>query len=271
MSSKRTLILIAAVLIGAIGAWSVYSYVNGIEDRAYNNAKLVEVWVVKQNISANTQGEQVLGDKLIQKGEVPQQYRPTTALTDLSSIAGKVAKYDLAPNQVLVQGMFVDKTQAVSTVADRIPAGQVAVSVNLDQVHAAANFPQAGDRVNLLVSLDATQAASAGISNAPGATGNATNAAKDSTGGAIRFLYQNVEILAVGPTAEGAANGSTTAAASGLITFVVPPDAAQRIALVGSSLYLTLVPKNYVPVDLPGVDYRNLFQTDGLTPYDKKS
>lgn len=266
MRSKRTLILIAAILIGAIGAFSVYSYVNGIEERAFGRATLVDVWVVKENISANTQGEQVLNEKLIQKGKIPQEFRPTTALSEPSSISGKVARFDLAPNQVLVQGMFVDKTQAISTVADRIPAGQVAVTVNLDQVHAVANFPQAGDKVNLLVLLDATQAAASGltITGGPGGSGN-----QKDQGNAIRMLYQNVEILAVGATAEASPTAGI-AGGSGLITFVVPPDAAQRIALVGSQLYLTLVPKNYQPVQIPPVDYRSLFTTDGLTPYDKK-
>jgi hypothetical protein len=85
----------------------------------------------------------------------------------------------------------------------------------------------------------------------------------------VRYLYQNVEVLAIGQTAAADA-GATEAPenpGSGLITFNVPPDAAQRIALAGTDLYMTLAPKDFQPVDLPPVDFSNLFQPGVLTPY----
>jgi len=85
----------------------------------------------------------------------------------------------------------------------------------------------------------------------------------------VRYLYQNVEVLAIGQTA-AADVGATEAPAnpgSGLITFNVPPDAAQRIALAGNNLYMTLAPKDFQPVDVPPVDFSNLFQPGVLSPY----
>jgi hypothetical protein len=54
-----------------------------------------------------------------------------------------------------------------------------------------------------------------------------------------------------------------TASASGLITFAVPPDAAARIALAGSQLYLALEPKDYTPTSLDPYNWQNLFDTGG--------
>ena len=47
MSSRRTLILVGAIVIGVIAALLIYNYVQGIDDRANNNAKLVDVYVAK--------------------------------------------------------------------------------------------------------------------------------------------------------------------------------------------------------------------------------
>lgn len=244
MGSRRTLILIAAVLIGAVAAYALYSYVNSVEDRAYQNARRVQVYVVQDPIGKGTSGDQAIAEKLIGVGEIPQEFRPATAITDTAVLAGKVALIDLAPGQVVVDGMFVSQESAFVTFAERIPADQVAITLSIDAVRGVAGLLVPGDKVNMMVVT-------------PGGEGGL---------GDVRFLYQNVDILAIGQVAAGeVAPGG--ASGSDLITFAVPPDAAQRIALVGTQVYLTLAPKNYVPLDLPPVNAENLFQPGVLTPY----
>ena len=266
MGSRRTVILIAAVLIGAIAAYALYNYVNGVEDRAYDNAKRVQVFVVKQPIAKGTPGDQAVGDKLVQAGQIPQEFRPATAITDTAVLNGKVALTNLVPGQVVVDGMFVDQATAFVTFSERIPVDQVAVTVSVDQVHGVAGLLVPGDKVNLMVVLDPQLAALAG--GTPGAP--APSAASGQDGNAtVRYLYQNVEVLAIGQTAAAdvGATEAPTNPGSGLITFNVPPDAAQRIALAGNNLYMTLAPKDFQPVDVPPVDFSNLFQPGVLSPY----
>ncbi len=250
MGSRRTLILIAAVLIGAIAAYALYSYVNGVEDRAYDNARRVQVFVVDEPIVKGTSGDQAVADKLIDVGEIPQEFRPADAITDTAVLSGKVALYDLSPGQVVVDGMFVDQQSAFVTFAERIPVDQVAITVSIDQVRGVAGLLVPGDKVNLLVVTPPAEGTPGGL-------------------GSAQFLYQNVEILAIGQTTTGDLGTGTeqSSAGSDLVTFSVPPDAAQRIAVTGSLLYLTLAPKNYVPLDLPPVNGDNLFQPGVLTPY----
>jgi hypothetical protein len=85
-----------------------------------------------------------------------------------------------------------------------------------------------------------------------------------------RFLFQNVNVIAIGSTPApqpGETTATTTAASntSGLLTFAVPPLAAAKIALA-KDLYLTLVPPDNQPVAVPPVNQNNLFQGP-LTPY----
>jgi pilus assembly protein CpaB len=259
-------ILIAAVLIGAIAAYALYNYVNGVEDRAYDNAKRVQVFVVKQPIAKGTPGDQAIGDKLVQSGQIPQEFRPATAITDTAVLTGKVALTDLVPGQVVVDGMFVDQATAFVTFSERIPVDQVAVTVSVDQVRGVAGLLVPGDKVNLMVVLPPEVAALTG--GTPGQP--ARPVVEGGEGGdTVRFLYQNVEVLAIGQTAAAdvGATEAPTNPGSGLITFNVPPDAAQRIALSGANLYMTLAPKDFQPVDLPPVDFSTLFQPGVLTPY----
>ena len=96
----------------------------------------------------------------------------------------------------------------------------------------------------------------------------------------FRFLYQKVQILAIGQTRQlepgetAATNADGTPATgtgtSGLITFVVPADAAQRIASVGGNIYLTLVAKDYQPEPLLPLEVSEPLPaetSDQLTPY----
>ena len=85
-----------------------------------------------------------------------------------------------------------------------------------------------------------------------------------------RYLFQNVNVLAVGSTPAPQPGENTTAAATptaggGLMTFAVPPNAAAKIALA-NGVYLTLVPPGNQPVAVPPVTPGNLF-SGPLTPY----
>ena len=255
MGSRRTVILIAAIVIAAIAAVAIYSYLNTVQDRAYHNAKLVDVYRVDKDAKKGLPGEQAIdggfvkkgqaGDQAIHQdyvksGDIPQKYRPTTALTDINAIRGNVALNNLSTGQIVVDGMFVEPRVAQVSFAQRIPAGQVAVSIQVDQVHGVANLIVPGDKVNILATAPDGE----------------------------RFLFQNVNVLAVGTTPApqpGETTATTAPAGSGLITFAVPPVAAAKIS-VANGIYLTLVPPDNQPVAVPPVTPGNLF-TGPLNPY----
>jgi len=253
-------VIIAAALALAVVAFfgNVY-YLHGAQQRAYDNAKLVKVFVVKKAIPKGTDGGQAIAQDYVQQGDIPQQYRPGSAITDINDIKNKVALNDLSPGQVVVNGMFVDQNVAQVTFAQRVPPGQVAVTVSLDQVHAVGGLLRAGDKVDMLV-VDSSDQSKASVS----------------------VMYQNVNILAIGSNAAPQAGETTTAsktsgssqqtADSGLITLAVPLDAAQHIVVATTAplaLYLTLVPPDNQPVSpKPGVVATpNVLNNVGLTPY----
>jgi pilus assembly protein CpaB len=242
VGNRRTIILIVAVVVAVVAAGAIYGYLNSVQDRAYADAKLVKVYRVDKDIKKGVPGEKALDESLLKSSDIPQKYRPTTALPDISVIKGKVALNDLSAGQVVVEGMFVDPRVATVSFAQRIPAGQVAITINVDAVHGVAGLIVPGDQVNILATAPDGE----------------------------RYLYQNVNVIAIGNTAapqpgETTATTVPTSSGTGLMTFAVPPSAAAKIS-VANGVYLTLVPPGNQPVAVPTVTQGNLF-TGPLTPY----
>ncbi len=243
MPARRTLIICAAVVAGLFSAISAAAFLSGSDQRAYKGATLVKVFKVSKDVTKGFSGDDAISGEFVKSDEMPQEFRPATAVTDINSLRGKVAVTGLSANQVVVDGMFVDPRVAQVTAAQRIPAGQVAVSVQVDEVRGVAGLLVPGDKVNIMVNLE----------------------------GAEQTLYQSVQVLFIGATAAPEA-GSTAAVASpggGLITFAVPQEAAAKIALAATQaggLYLTLTPPDYKPTEIPGATSGNLLNGPN-TPY----
>jgi Flp pilus assembly protein CpaB len=234
MTPKRTIVVAVAVAVGVAASVLSYVFLNNAQQRAYNNAKLVEAYVVVKPVPATLNGSLAVSDGYVKYKKIPQEFRPTTAVTKLSSIVGKQAVASFGVGQVLVSSMFTSTSSAANSFAQLIPAGHVAVTASVDQVHGVADFPGVGDKVDLMITQN----------------------------GAETLLLQSVQILAVGqngstPVATGQTTATTTPAnTSGLYTFSVTPTDAERIALAeqeGLGLYLTLPPPNAAQVSVPPI------------------
>ncbi|CAN5778456.1 hypothetical protein BH23ACT2_BH23ACT2_17360 [soil metagenome] len=51
MSQRRTLILVAAIVIGALSSFLVWNYVNGVQDDAFDDAEQVPVYLVQEPVT----------------------------------------------------------------------------------------------------------------------------------------------------------------------------------------------------------------------------
>lgn len=281
MNQRRTLILVAAIVVGALSSFLVWNYVNGVEDTALDNAEQVPVYLVKESVTRGTDGR--TASAFIAKETIPKKFKPGNAITDLEDIAGKIARNDLVPNQVVVTDMFVEASDpaARASFSERLAqirgSDQVAVTLSLDEVRGVAGLIQPGDYVNVMVT-EVSQVGTTGEDGAPAPTQSDVL-----FGQQARFLYQKVEVLAIGQqavpeagaTAEAAAAGTPAAPIpnSGLITFIVPSKAAQYLASVPSSqIYLVLVARDYKPVAQEAISLSDLLPGEDpsqLTPYGK--
>ncbi len=286
MSSRRTLILLGAIGVGVIAALLLFQYVRGIEDRANENAKRVEVYVAKGEIKRGIPGEQATQSGDISQAQIPQEFRPNTAISTTDEIAKKVALFDIAPGTVIVQGMFVDPATTQISFRSRIKNPEhVAMSIQVDSVRGVGGFLVPGDEVNMMVFEENT-------GQADQATGDQANANRNQAAlkSRARMLYQKVQVIAVGQQAQlqpGESTASSTGGNTqtttqtqtqskdaGLITLVVPPEASLWIASAqqgGGQVYLALDAEDYKAKEVKQVP-QNVTLLPGedpaiLTPY----
>ena len=251
MRGRRSVIVAVALVLGVVAGGAAYAFLHNVQQRAYNGAKLADVYVASGTIPKGATGAAAVGAGLITKSEIPAKFRPAGTVTDLATIQAQVATADIPTGQVVVGGLFASPSAVAGTAAQSIPKGDVALTVSVDPVHGVAGLPQPGDQVDILVSLaHGTQEA---------------------------FLYQNVPVLAVGsalanrPTqatataatsgtpsgGQAAASAPAPAPSSNLVTFAVSPDAALRIAFAQEGgggvdgIYLALVPPGNAPAAVP--------------------
>lgn len=266
MSSRRTLILLGAILVGVIAAFALFNYVSNVENEANEKAELVEVFKAEEPITKGFTGGEAFDAGQIVAGKIPREYRPEGFVGSIDEIEGQVALFDIPAGTALVKEMFVDPSQAVISFRERLEedGSRVAISFQVDQVRGVADLLVPGDFVNIFITLEEPAEGDTLRSSGLGA---ATCPRTIDQGGCVlltsaRMFYQDVHILAIGQTAVLTAGESTSSdeegetetaqTQAGLITVDVPIEAAQWIASISSaSYYLTLNPENYTPEALP--------------------
>ncbi|MEM9130966.1 MAG: RcpC/CpaB family pilus assembly protein [Actinomycetota bacterium] len=291
MNSRRTVILVVAVVVGAIASFGLLNYIRNVEGSVYENAEPETVWVVQRPIAKGTSIDQVLNQGLIGESEIPASFRPATAIVDPETeLAGLVAVTDLPANAPLVTGNFVAPSVVNTGITDRLEErGLTTVTFSLDQVKGAAYLLEPGDRVNVLSLKALGELVVATGGTEIDAEADSEDGSSESTGSAdadagtraydydARYVYQNVEILAIDKSltpdlGESTDEQETAARNGGMITLAVPPEAVQLILSVGTeNLYLSLVPPSYEPYELPPLDLGDQVlpgeNGDELTPY----
>jgi Flp pilus assembly protein CpaB len=219
VGNRRTLIAAAAIILAAVAGIGVYFYVSSADQRAQRNVAVVEAFVAAQEIPKGTSGDSAAANGLISTAKVLRGSIPPDAVTDTSTLKGKVAAATLTSKQFITNSSFVAPAQGGGGSLAAAISGKdlVAVTVNVDAAHGVANAIAPGDHVDIAVISD--------------------------TG--AQYLLQDVPVLAVGPQAAGSqATGATpqSSSGSGLITFQVSPQDALQIVTADKTggLYLTL-------------------------------
>lgn len=70
----------------------------------------VTVFVATGVISRGMSGEDAVAQGLVGPAEIPSQFAPSTRILTLDVLSEKVAIFDIAPDTVIVEGMFIDPT-----------------------------------------------------------------------------------------------------------------------------------------------------------------
>jgi Flp pilus assembly protein CpaB len=266
VSSRRTLILIGAVVIGGLAAFLTLSYVRGVENRSNEAGQMVDVLVVAGPIAKGTSANEAIDGKLIVLDKRRRDDLPANPVKRPADILGQVAALDLGGGEIVTTSMFVPNTALNGSKSASLDKGNVAITISVDQAAGVAGLVQPGDNVNILARYCAVSGSG---SNSASASGGESGGVPAATGAGAQlgtpasYLFQAVKVLAVGqslgqpvaasaPSADGATTTTAAPQASPLVTVQLPPNEAQILAsLRDADLYLTLNRPDYQPVPLP--------------------
>jgi pilus assembly protein CpaB len=240
---RRTVLLIVAALIAAVGAGMVFLYVRGADSRAEASQQPVQVLKAVAQIEPGETLADAQAAGKIKLGTVPKSQVLTGAVNSTSGLENDVALSPIYPNEQIITGKFGSAGDQ-STLT--IPDGDIAVSVNLSDTGRVAGFVSPGAKVAI-------------FANTTDEKGNDTT----------RLLEPSVQVIAVGATTvvsttktDAAGAQTTEQLPKTLFTLAVPQDEAQKILFASSHGDLSfglLNDKSKVKAD-PGVTAANLFR-----------
>jgi pilus assembly protein CpaB len=241
MRGRVAAVLVALALAVAATA-ALVAYAAGADRRAIANQEPVLVYVAKARIVAGTGGEDAQNRGLIERTALPRRAVAGGAVRSLEQLGGRVAAVDIVPGEQLLAARWVGRGEAPGGRLLAIPEGHQAVSIALDPTRQVSGFVTPGDRVSVVVSLTLPRR------GRPQRTS--------------RFLLQDVQVLAVGATAqEGRRAGQGRNQSLSAVTLAVRPADVERVvfAAENGSLYLSLLPSGQRPVPPRGRTIDNEF------------
>jgi pilus assembly protein CpaB len=243
---RRTVLLVAAVVVAALGTALIFAYVNRTDERALKDQRPVQVLVAKTLIKAGTSGAEAERQGAFKLQVIPQSATIAGYLTDTRSISPLVAVGDIFPGEQIIPAKFVAPG---SSSALTIPTGKLAISVQLGDPERVAGFVAPGSEVAIFVTI-----------TPPPPTGGGPAPVKQT-----RLLLARVTVIAVGPTtlrpATSGGPTNTEALPTAILTLALNQLEAEKVVYASQSgqLYFGLLTKDSKVGPGPSVDGRSLF------------
>jgi pilus assembly protein CpaB len=147
---RRTLLLVAAVVLAGLGATLVFLYAHGADQRAAQGQQLRHVLVATTTIPAGTTGSALAGSASVALRDVAAGSVAPGALSDLSGVSALMTLGPIYPGEQLLTAQFGSSTSLASL---PIPDGKMAVSVQLGDPERVAGFVTAGSDVAVFVTI----------------------------------------------------------------------------------------------------------------------
>lgn len=243
---RRTLLLLAALVVAALGTTGVFLYVNGVDERAEADYDLVEVLVATTPIAVGTTAQAAQDAGALElRPFLAKSVAGLPALSDISSIAASVALSPIAAGSPILSSQFGSPSD---TNILPIPDGEIAVSLNMDDVGRVAGFVGPGSKVVLFMTT---------------AEVDGPNAGQEST----RVLLPEVDVIAAGQTTVTTTTGTgenqqTEQLPRALLTLAVDQTDAQKIVYAqghGKLTFGLLTDKSKINKSDAGITAKNLF------------
>jgi pilus assembly protein CpaB len=260
---RRIIAIFGAALLALVGVAAVLLYARGADARAVAAQQPSDVYVATRGVTSGTALKDAVKSGALIKTSVAAKGRPSGALTSVTDAnSNLLALTDIQPGEYVLAGRF--GTTPTGSKAIEVPAGMVAVSVELSDPARVGTFVTPGTRIAIFNSY---QVKAIGDD----AKSKSLNEA-DVQGTSV--LLDDVLVIAMGDTAltpgatsgGGDESGAKTSAPSFLVTVAVSPQDAARLVhgINTGDLYAALRGADVNMSNVPRVDDLNLFDLTGV-------
>ncbi|HXV72869.1 MAG TPA: RcpC/CpaB family pilus assembly protein, partial [Acidimicrobiia bacterium] len=212
-------------------------------------------------------------------------------------LTGSLAAGPISGNAILTRSQWTSISVEVVPLSEQIASGNQAITISTSNIQGINGFVEAGDRINMIITLDIEfdliplEGTPTLPQPEPPTTDGTTPTEEVVTVTYTRYVLQGLNVLAAGRdvrleedgdqtgevpatdtgTGTGTGDGTTTDTVppaegedqgnSTVFTLEVTPDQAERIvyAFENGSIWLTLVPEDFVEIETDGVTIDNLF------------
>jgi Flp pilus assembly protein CpaB len=291
-----------ALILAGLAAWAVWNFMQNVRDDAEAGQDQVTVFRAGLGgIAEGAEGNILISDfdnggTQIVDGIDEVEDTPLDAIQSADELrqilTGHVAAGPISEQAILTRSQWTEVTIDVRPLSESIASGNQAITISTSDVQGINGFAEAGDRINMIITLDIEfdQIPIEGAPTLPPAEGETAEAEEETVVVTYtRYVLQGLNVLAAGrdirveedgdQTGEiDAGAGTATEGVEGtegavppeetgnstVFTLEVTPDQAERIvyAFENGSIWLTLVPEDFVEVETDGVTIDNLFGGD---------
>jgi pilus assembly protein CpaB len=234
---RRTVLLVAAVLIAAVGAGLVLIYVHDVNQKVKAREAPEQILVAKKIIPAGTTGAAASADGDLEFLKVAREAVAAGALATIDPVANLVTLAPIYPGEQILSVKF--GKQGASSALTIPTAGTVALSISLSGPAGVNGFIAPGSQVAVFLTAS----------------------------GSTKLILPRVSVIAVGSRTLVPSSGQATGTnqQADVVTFGVTAAQAQTLIYAQSagSLYLTLLTANSSVPSLPPTTASNVTNAAG--------
>ncbi|MFA5787958.1 MAG: Flp pilus assembly protein CpaB, partial [Actinomycetota bacterium] len=155
--SRRTLAILLAVILAAVAAVALNSYVQNAESRALKGVETARAYLAKDTIPEGTSGDTAISKGLIAREAIPRKMLAEGAIKSLTEIKNRVAAVTILKGELILAARFIKPAEAKGILP--IPADRQAISVEVSIPPGVAGFIQPGDHVSIIAQLEVAKGA----------------------------------------------------------------------------------------------------------------
>jgi pilus assembly protein CpaB len=179
-------IYLIATVVAIITGIAVYLFASRLQTgrTVSQQVNMINVVVAATEINENSK----ITKEMLTTAQFPAGTVPQTAITDMNSVIGKIAKNQISKGEQLLQSkILVVGDDGNNELSERLQKGYRAFTISVDKVSGIAGFLRVGDRIDLIITRQIEGAST------------------------TQYYLQDIKIIAIGDAAQnGSSKGAIT-------------------------------------------------------------